>query len=52
LRVAALLLGGFVYSTSSRSSEDRLHVDQIVHVESSRAQRIVVTRWRDDWRCT
>jgi spermidine synthase len=49
--VTALLLGGFVYSDQlTKLSEDRLYVDQIVHAESSRAQRIVVTRWRDDWR--
>jgi len=49
--VIALLLGGFMYSEElTRLSEDRLYVDQVVYAESSKAQRIVVTRWRDDWR--
>ncbi len=49
--VGALLVGGFVHSEElTRLSEDRLYSDQIVHAESSKAQRIVVTRWRDDLR--
>jgi spermidine synthase len=51
LVVAAILAGGFLYADQlTQMSEDRLYADQIVHAESSRAQRIVVTRWRDDWR--
>ena len=49
--VAALLGGGFIYSEElTRLSEDRIYSDQIVYAESSRAQRIVVTRWREDLR--
>ncbi|APV48627.1 spermidine synthase [Betaproteobacteria bacterium GR16-43] len=49
--VACALLAGFVYSEQlTRLSEDKLYTDQIVYAESSKAQRIVVTRWRDDWR--
>ncbi|HYC35388.1 MAG TPA: polyamine aminopropyltransferase [Usitatibacter sp.] len=50
--VVTLALGaGFIYSEElTRLSEDRLYTDQIVHAESSKAQRIVVTRWREDLR--
>jgi spermidine synthase len=49
--VLALLGAGFIYSNElTRLSEDQLYSDQIVYAESSRAQRIVVTRWRDDVR--
>jgi spermidine synthase len=51
IAVLVLLAAGFVYSHElTRMSEDQLYSDQIVHAESSRAQRIVVTRWRDDVR--
>jgi spermidine synthase len=49
--VTALLLAGFASSDSlTRLSEEQIYNDRIVHAESSRAQRIVVTRWRDDLR--
>ncbi len=49
--VIAFLGAGFLGSDAlTRMSEDRLYSDQIVHAESSKAQRIVVTRWRDDLR--
>lgn len=49
--VILALVAGFIYSDQlTRLSEDQLYNDQIVHAESSRAQRIVVTRWRDDLR--
>jgi spermidine synthase len=49
--VLALLGAGFVYSNElTRFSEDQLYSDQIVHAESSPAQRIVVTQWREDVR--
>jgi spermidine synthase len=49
--VVAFLGAGFLGADAlTRMSEDRLYSDQIVHAESSRAQRIVVTRWRDDLR--
>lgn len=49
--VAAILAAGFIGAEElTRLTEDRLYSDQIVHAESSRAQRIVVTRWRDDLR--
>ena len=49
--VVMFLAAGFIGSDAlTRMSEDRLYSDQIVHAESSRAQRIVVTRWRDDLR--
>lgn len=49
--VVAILAGGFVYADHlTKATEDRLYSDQIVHAESSKAQRIVVTRWREDLR--
>jgi spermidine synthase len=49
--VIALLLGGFVSADSlTRLSEEQIYSDRIVHAETSRFQRIVVTRWRDDLR--
>src|SRR6185295_1399464 len=49
--VCAILAAGFVWSDElTRATEDRLYVDQIVYAESSKAQRIVVTRWREDLR--
>ncbi|HEX5128722.1 MAG TPA: polyamine aminopropyltransferase [Usitatibacter sp.] len=49
--VIAVLLGGFAYSDQlTRLSEEQIYTDRIVHAESTRAQRIVVTRWRDDLR--
>lgn len=49
--VLALLLGGFVYADQlTRLSEEQIYADRIIHAESSRAQRIVITRWRDDLR--
>lgn len=53
-RCAAVILflgAGFLGADElTRMSEDRLYADQIVHAESSKTQRIVVTRWRDDLR--
>ena len=49
--VTAVLLGGLVYADQlTRLSEEQIYSDRIVHAESSHAQRIVVTRWRDDVR--
>lgn len=49
--VLAALAAGFIWSDElTRMSEDQLYSDQIIHAESSRAQRIVITRWRDDLR--
>ena len=33
---------------AKRLSEEQIYSDRIIHAESSRAQRIVVTRWRDE----
>jgi spermidine synthase len=49
--VIAILLAGFVSADKlTRMSEEQIYSDRVVHAESSRAQRIVVTRWRDDLR--
>jgi spermidine synthase len=49
--VLALLGAGFAGSNElTRLSEEQIYSDQIVHAESGPAQRIVVTRWRDDLR--
>ncbi len=49
--VTVILGAGFVYSNElTRLSEDQIYSDQIVHAETSQAQRIVVTRWKDDLR--
>lgn len=49
--VIAILAAGLIGAEQlTRLAEDQLYSDQIVHAESSRAQRIVVTRWRDDLR--
>ena len=49
--VVALLAGGFAYAERlTNLAENQLYADQIIHAESSRGQRIVVTRWRDDLR--
>ncbi|TNE84346.1 MAG: polyamine aminopropyltransferase [Deltaproteobacteria bacterium] len=50
--VAALGLSG-VLLTGARTTtwiEDQLYQDSVVHAESTRYQRIVVTRWREDLR--
>ncbi|MGE0355703.1 MAG: polyamine aminopropyltransferase [Burkholderiales bacterium] len=49
--VLAALAGGFAAAERlTQLAEHQLYADQIIHAESSRAQRIVVTRWRDDLR--
>jgi spermidine synthase len=49
--VVLLLAAGFAGAERlTRLSEEQIYSDQIVHAESSRAQRIVLTRWRDDLR--
>ena len=49
--VTAVLLAGFVSAEQlTRLSEEQIYSDRIVHAESSPAQRIVVTRWREDLR--
>jgi spermidine synthase len=49
--VTALLVLGFASADRlTRLSEEQIYSDQVVHAETSRAQRIVVTRWRDDLR--
>ncbi len=49
--VVAALAAGFIYSERlTQLAEDQIYADQIVHAESSRGQRIVLTRWRDDLR--
>ena len=49
--VIAILGAGFIGAEQlTRLTEDQLYSDRIVHAESSTAQRIVVTRWRDDLR--
>lgn len=56
LRLAAgasvlLLLGGMgVAGKVSDMAESWLYTDEVIHMESSPYQRIVVTRWRDDIR--
>ena len=51
LVVTALLGAGFLSADRlTRLSEEQIYSDKIVHAETSRAQRIVVTRWRDDLR--
>lgn len=56
LRLAAgasvlLLLGGLgVAGKVSDMAESWLYTDEVIHMESSPYQRIVVTRWRDDIR--
>lgn len=45
--LAALLAGG---GGATRLLEDTLYQDEILYAESSRYQRIVLTRWRDDVR--
>lgn len=49
--VTVALLAGFVGAEQlTRLTEEQIYSDKIVHAETSRAQRIVVTRWRDDLR--
>jgi spermidine synthase len=49
--VIAALAAGFAGSERLTGfAEHQLYADTIVHAESSRGQRIVVTRWRDDLR--
>jgi len=49
--VVVALAGGFAYAERLTAlAENQLYADQIIHAESSRGQRIVVTRWRDDLR--
>ena len=49
--VLAALAGGFAFAERlTNLAEHQLYSDQIIHAESSRGQRIVVTRWRDDLR--
>lgn len=47
----ALLAGGLaVAGQVSDTAESWLYADEVIHMESSPYQRIVVTRWRDDIR--
>jgi spermidine synthase len=49
--VLAVLAAGFGFSERlTHFAENQLYGDQIVYAESSRGQRIVLTRWRDDLR--
>ena len=49
--MTALLAGGFVSAERlTQLAEEQIYADQIVHAETSRGQRIVLTRWRDDLR--
>jgi spermidine synthase len=49
--VTALLAAGFVSAERlTQLAEEQIYADQIVHAESSRGQRIVLTRWREDLR--
>jgi spermidine synthase len=49
--VTVLLVAGFACAERlTRLAEEQIYSDQIVHAESTPAQRIVVTRWRDDLR--
>ncbi len=51
LAVTAVLAGGFAGAERlTHFAENQLYADQIVYAETSRYQRIVVTRWRDDLR--
>jgi spermidine synthase len=54
LRCAAVIValaGGLAYAERfTEFAEHQLYADRIVHAETSRGQRIVVTRWRDDLR--
>ncbi len=49
---AAALLTGALFASSflTRWVEDRLYDDEIILAENSAAQRIVITRWREDVR--
>jgi spermidine synthase len=49
--VIVALAAGFAFAERlTNLAENQLYADQIVHAESSRGQRIVITRWRDDVR--
>jgi spermidine synthase len=49
--ITALLAAGFVSADRlTRLSEEQIYSDKIIYAESTKAQRIVVTRWRDDLR--
>lgn len=54
LRCAAVIValaGGLAFAERfTEFAEHQLYADRIVHAETSRGQRIVVTRWRDDLR--
>lgn len=46
-----LLTGGFVFSSHIYSyAEESLYADEIILAKSSRYQRIILTRWKDDLR--
>ena len=45
------LLTGVIFSNyASNHFEDQLYQDEIIYAETSKAQRIIVTRWRNDIR--
>jgi len=49
--VTVLLAAGFFSAERlTQLAEEQIYADQIVHAESSRGQRIVLTRWREDLR--
>ncbi len=49
--ITLLLLLGFVYADHMTAlAEENLYADEIVFAKSSRYQRIVLTRWKDDLR--
>ena len=47
-----LILGGLYFTSSKMIShmEDSLYQDNIIYAKNSKFQRIVITRWRDDFR--
>jgi spermidine synthase len=49
--ITLLLLVGFVYANRLTTyAEQGLYSDEVIFAQSSRVQRIVLTRWRDDLR--
>ena len=51
LVAAGVLIGGLFYAENITAlSEEMLYEDKIVYAESTRYQRVVFTRWQDDFR--
>lgn len=46
----SMVVGAVLAETATRHFEDQLYQDEIIFAQTTNAQRVIVTRWRDDFR--